>query len=307
MKTAFVYAGQGSQHVGMGYDLYTDLPVVKARLDMAEDRFGGGLLEAMFKEGERLKKTACAQPAIYAMSVAVREAMKEEGFESEGCAGLSLGEYAAFHDAGLYTFAEGFDLVRVRGRHMSDAAQREKTSLVALIGGSDAVEALLQRHPDCHVANRNLPMQTVVGGPVNAMARLMEDVSSSGVKRAVPLAVEGAFHTPYMQTAADAFERHLEGVVLTPASKPLYLNLDGRLHATVAKRDMTMQMTRPVRFFDMIATMLADGYTTFVEIGPGKTLSGLIRKIDPDIVTLNIGTIVEFHETIRYLKGMSQR
>ncbi len=283
MKIAFVYSGQGAQYAGMGKDLYDAYDLVKDRLDEAQTIMGQPLLRAMFEDQTMLDRTTYAQPAIFALSTALRDLLASRGLQSDGAAGLSLGEYAAFYDTGVYDIDTGLRTLIHRAFFMEEALKAHEGGMIALRAEVAQAQALAKRVPGLHVANVNSPQQTVLGGSREAIDEAIKHAHHYGINRAVPLATAGAFHTPLMASAGKAFQGYLRGVTLYPPTKPLYLNTTGKRHEGQLDALMVRQLSEPVLFAPMIEAMIADGFDVFVELGPGGALKKLIKKINRDV------------------------
>lgn len=288
MKIAFVHAGQGAQVAGMGKDLYDTYDIVKSRLDEAESIMGQPLLRAMFEDQALLDKTTYAQPAIYALSTAIRDLLASRGIVSEGSAGLSLGEYAAFYDVGAYGFETGMRVLIHRAFFMDQALKANEGGMIALRGDIAQAQALVDAVEGLHIANINSPQQIVLGGSRESIAKAIERAPDLGIRRVVPLATAGAFHTPLMKDACQPFQDYLRPVPIEKPSKPLYLNTTGKRHEGDLKPLMVRQIVESVRFAPMIETMIDDGFDVFIELSPGDTLSKLIKKINREVRTFHV-------------------
>ncbi len=288
MTTALLCPGQGAQHVGMGKDFFAGFGVARRVYEEADKALGFELSRLCF-EGpeEQLNKTDIAQVAIFTTSVAIFETLLELGKAKapDFAAGLSLGEYTALHLAGVIGFEEGLKLVRARGQLMQAAAEAAPSTMVALIGGDEATaEAICQEAREGEVlvpANFNTPGQIVLSGSVGACERAGKVAEAKGV-RAIPLKVAGAFHSPFMQGASEKMAEVLEGVKLGDAAVPVVSNVTAQLHGDGAsiKRLLVQQIVAPVRWYQSVATLQGLGVTQWVEVGPGRTLTGMMKKID---------------------------
>ena len=304
-KTAFVFSGQGSQRLGMGQSFYENDSHYRAILDEADAIAMQPLTAWMFSDATRLERTEHVQPMIFAMQAGILSSLEAKGIAADGACGLSLGEYAALYAQGVFGFEEGLRTLIHRGYFMAAATADSPTGMLALLGPAEQVDALLENVPTCHAANYNLPTQTVVGGPTEDLKKLIEAASGYGFKRAVLLPTAGAFHTRYMAEAAEQFEQYLVPHTWQAPQPDLYLNTTGRLYDETEplKSLMVRQIVAPTHFHTMISDMMAAGYTRFVEIGPGKALAGMIKKLDRSLTVLSIETPEELEQAVDILRS----
>ncbi|VUW99609.1 Malonyl CoA-acyl carrier protein transacylase [Streptococcus constellatus] len=284
-KTAFLFAGQGAQYLGMARDLYDQYDVVRATYDEASQVLGYDIRFLIDYEEEKLNQTRYTQPAILTTSVAIYRLLQEKGMQADMVAGLSLGEYSAMVAAGVLDFKTAVALVEKRGALMEEAAPAGSGKMVAVLNADLAtIEAACQAASQLGIvspANYNTPSQIVIGGEAEAVDKAVELLKEAGVKRLIPLKVSGPFHTALLKPASDKLAKVLETVEFADFKLPLV----GNTEATVMEQGkikelLTRQVMEPVRFYDSIATMQKAGVTDFIEIGPGKVLSGFIKKID---------------------------
>ena len=289
-KIAFVFAGQGAQHIGMGKELYESYPAVKALFDAAEAR-RPGTLALMFSGDEAdLKKTENTQPCMYLADLAAAIALREEGIIPEAAAGFSLGEIPALAFAGAYSEADGFSLAAVRGEAMGKAAAAVSASMAAIIKlTNEQVEALCAQYEDVYPVNYNCPGQLVVSARADVMKPFCDAVKAAG-GRALPLNVSGGFHSPFMASAAEEFGAHLANCAIGTPAMPAYSNYTADLYGDEVKSLLENQIKNPVRWETIIRRMADAGFDTFIECGPGSTLAKLIGKILPDARTFSVET-----------------
>jgi [acyl-carrier-protein] S-malonyltransferase len=294
-KVAFVFPGQGSQYPGMGKELAEKYPAARAVFDEADKALGFSISKLCFAGTEdELKLTANTQPAILTVSVAVQRVLAEKGLLPDFVAGHSLGEYSALVAAGALKFADAVQLVRKRGQYMQEAVPAGEGAMAAILGLSPAVVAdACKRAADgeiCAPANLNSPEQTVISGHAAAVKRAIEIASQLGAKRAVILPVSAPFHSALMQPAQDKLAADLKKISFTALKMPLVTNVDADTISTgdEAREALIRQVTLPVRWEESIRLLIEEGVNTFVEVGPGRVLSGLLRQIERSVATLNV-------------------
>ena len=302
-KIAFVYPGQASQYVGMGSDFYTAFPIARDYYSQAEDILGFALTDISFYGPEEtLKQTAFTQPAIFVLSVIITDLLEERGIRPHMAAGHSLGEYSALVAAGVMSFSEALKLVKRRGELMQKAGEISPGTMAAIIGLEEEVlqqicaeattEGVVQ------VANYNSPGQIVISGSVGGIHKAIELATGKGAKRAVELVVSGAFHSPLMDHAREELGRALQETGLEGAKIPVYTNVSGKpvQKKEEIRRLLFEQLSCPVLWENSVRAMIDDGADQFFEVGPGKVLAGLHKRIDRTVPITAIGTVEELEK-----------
>jgi [acyl-carrier-protein] S-malonyltransferase len=289
---AFVFPGQGSQKVGMGLDLYQNSPAAREVFEECDRALDFPLSQLCFQgPEEELEQTIHAQPAIVATSVACLRAAAElrSGFQPSLLAGHSLGEYTALVAAGVLEFGDGIRLVRERGRLMHQAGARQPGGMAAIIGLDEPSLAQLCQEAGVEIANINSPNQIVISGAMEALNQAMQLARSRGA-RVVPLEVSGAFHSQLMKPAADELARIISELYFRDPEVPIVVNTTAQPATTAQeiKEELAQQLLHCVRWRHSVQYMIDHGVSTFIEIGPGSVLAGLIKRIDKGVQILNI-------------------
>ena len=282
-KTVFMFPGQGSQYPGMGKDLYDKYDVARDVFHRVEDFMGKGFLDLMFYGTEEdLKDTKNAQPAIYAVSAAALETLRHRGdMKCDMVMGHSLGEFSALYAAGVLDFLQGLQLVKIRGELMAEMAGRNKGGMAAIIGMDESeIRAVVDKYPDVIVANYNAPGQIVISGGIENLERALEELKPKA-KRIVSLKVSGGFHSPLMEEAAREFQKYLKKEEMNPPRVPIAMNTLGRLTTDLDEiyDALVKQLMGSVRFIEMTLDTYEAGGRRYVEVGPGKVLQGLVKRI----------------------------
>src|SRR6476646_2087258 len=292
---AFLFPGQGSQSVGMGKDLFDHYPAARATFDEADEALGTKLSQLCF-EGpeEQLKLTENTQPAILTVSVAAWRVLSEKGIKPAFAAGHSLGEYSAHVAAGTISFADALRTVKRRGRYMQEAVPVGAGAMAAILGlDAEGVARACAEAAQGEVvtpANLNAPGQIVIAGHTAAVTRASERAKALGAKRAVPLPVSAPFHCPLMKPAEERLAPELRALQTHDPAFPVIANVDAQPKTTAADaiEALVRQVSSPVRWEDVVKRLIADGARTFVELGPGAVLAGLIKKIDRGVTVVSV-------------------
>ncbi|WP_219836629.1 ACP S-malonyltransferase [Paenibacillus sp. R14(2021)] len=298
-KIAFVFPGQGAQAVGMGQDVYEAFPASRAIIDAADEALGFKLSEIIFQgPEEQLKQTANTQPALLAVSIALLEALKEHGLKPDYVAGHSLGEYSALVAAGALSYEDAIRTVRARGEFMEQAVPSGQGAMAAVLGAErEALAALcISASADAgavELANVNCPGQIVVSGTAAGVQAVVERGKEAGAKRVIPLEVSGPFHSSLMKPAAARLESVLASVTFADAAVPVIANVTAQpvTNSGEIRKLLAEQVYSPVLWEDSVRYLIDQGVDTFVEIGSGTVLAGLIKKIDKTVTVIPVNSL----------------
>ncbi|RCJ20493.1 malonyl CoA-acyl carrier protein transacylase [Nostoc sp. ATCC 43529] len=288
-KTAWVFPGQGSQALGMGMDLL-DIPAAKDKFDQAEAILGWSVTEICQTREEKLSQTLYTQPSLYVVESILADLLRERGHQPDLVAGHSLGEYVALYIAGVFEWSTGLYLVKRRAELMDSASGGMMAALMNF--DREQLEKVIAETPDVVVANDNSPAQVVISGTTEAVQTVMSQVKA---KRAIPLKVSGAFHSHLVAAAAAEFQDILQSVEFQPAVVPVLSNIEPipSIDAEILKQRLNQQMTGSVRWREISLQLPANGIEQVIEIGPGKVLTGLIKRTSPDLILKNINTAAD--------------
>lgn len=303
-KIAFVFSGQGAQAPGMGKELYECSAAAKAVFGLCDSIRPGTSQQCFNGTKEELTVTANTQPDMFAVEVAAAKALVEAGIVPDALAGFSLGEISALAFSGAVSLEDGFRLVCQRGQLMQDASNAVDSAMVAVVKlPPEKVEELAGQFDQVYPVNYNSPAQTVCAGLSASMEGFKAAVKEAG-GRALPLKVSGAFHSPFMATAAEGLKQVLAPMSFGAPSYPLYSNVTALPYEEGQFQDLlSRQVISPVRWQTIVENMIATGVDTFIEVGPGKTLTGLIGKINSDVKTLNVEDAESLRHTIEEVKA----
>ena len=292
-KIAFMFPGQGAQKAGMGKDFYEQSETARNVIDKAADLLDIDMKALCFEENDKLDQTEYTQAALVTVCLAMEHVLRERGLDPDVTAGLSLGEYCAIASAGGMTTEDAVTTVRKRGILMQNAVPGGKGSMAAVLGMTgEAIEKVVDEIDGVTIANYNCPGQIVVTGWKESVEKASEALKEAGAKRVMPLNVSGPFHSPMLKEAGEELGRVLENVELSPLEIPYVTNVTAEYVRDISetKKLLAEQVASSVRWQQSVENMIADDVDTFVEIGPGRTLAGFMRKISRDVKVYNVST-----------------
>lgn len=300
-KIAFIYPGQGAQKAGMGKDFYEQSELAKAIYDKASEILQMDMKALCFEENEYLDQTEYTQAAMVTTGLAMTRVLREKGIRPDVTAGLSLGEYCAICAAGGMKEEDAIRLVRTRGILMQNTVPKGEGAMAAILGmEAEEIQEILNTLKDVTIANDNCPGQIVITGKTKAVEQAMDALKAAGAKRTVLLNVSGPFHSLMLEPAGEALAREMEDMVFQRLQIPYVTNVTADYVTDIAETKplLEKQVSAPVRWRESMEQMIAHGVTTFIEIGPGKTLNGFLRKINRNVKVYNVGTWEEMEKVI---------
>lgn len=300
-KIAFIYPGQGAQICGMGKDFYEQTEIGKRVYDLASELLGFSVPDLCFTENDRLDISEYTQAAMVTTSIAMTKVLESKGVKPDVTAGLSLGEYCALYTAGVMSEADAITTVRERGILMQEAVPAGQGAMAAILAmEAKTIEAVIADIADVQIANYNCPGQIVISGKKEAVETACEKLKEAGAKRTIMLNVSGPFHSGMLVGAGEKLGKVLEGVTVNTPVIPYVANVTAAFVTDKAevKPLLTKQVSSSVKWQQSVETMLADGVDTFIEIGPGKTLAGFIKKIDRTVKVLNIEKLEDVDKVV---------
>ena len=303
-KTALLFAGQGAQAVGMGKDLAEKFPSARAWFDRANAALGYDLAAICFNGPEaELTKTENAQPGIFLVSWVALQLLKEQApnLKFEATAGLSLGEFTALTAAGALTFEDGLRVVRQRGKFMQEACDVTRGGMAAVIGMDEAPTREVCAAAGVVLANLNCPGQLVISGEAEKITKACELAKAKGAKRAIPLTVAGAYHSPLMASAQPKLAAELAQAKISTPAVPVISNVTAQAHGTDISAKLVEQVCASVLWENSMRHLLSQGFTRFIELGPGTALSGFMKRIDKTTQMLNVADVASLEATVKAL------
>lgn len=302
-KTAFIFPGQGAQKAGMGKDFYEKFDTAKQVYDQASEWLDLDMKELCFEENERLNLTEYTQAALVTTCLAIEKVVEEQGIFPDVTAGLSLGEYCAIEAAGGMSLKDAITTVRRRGILMEQAVPAGQGSMAAVLGmEAESIEKVIDSIEGVNIANYNCPGQIVISGKKEAVSMASERLKEAGAKRVLPLNVSGPFHSDLLKEAGGELKKVLEKVTLFSLKIPYVTNVTAQYITDISgtKELLEKQISSSVRWQQSMEKMIASGIDTFIEIGPGKTLAGFLKKIDRSVTVYNIQTVEDLDKILQF-------
>lgn len=303
MKICFIFSGQGAQYNKMGKELYDNFKVCKEVFESANKALGLSITDICFNEDDRLNETEYTQPAILTTSYAIFKLMEQKGIKADYMAGLSLGEYSALCASGAMNFEETVCLVRKRGKYMTEAVPIGVGAMSAVMNVEEEIikEALKEASTETEIAmiaNYNAPGQIVIAGHLQAIERAEKILAEKGAKRVIRLNVSGPFHTSLLKPASEKLEEELNNISINEPKVPVVTNLTGDIVSDI-KETLIKQVMSPVKWEQSIKKIIENGVDTFIELGPSKTLSSFVKKIDRSVNVYNVEDLVSLEKTCK--------
>ena len=305
-KIAFLFPGQGAQKAGMGLDFYKEFPTAREIYEKAGAWLGMDVKALCFEENDRLNQTQYTQAAMVTTSMAMEQVIEEQGLHPDIAAGLSRGEYCAIATAGAMRLQDAIVTVRKRGLLMEEAVPAGQGGMAAVLGmEAGDIERIIEPIAQVSIANYNCPGQIVITGMRQSLDAAMEALKDAGAKRVIELTVSGPFHSEMLTEAGNRLAAELEHVELKSLDIPYVTNVTAETVKDTAqiKALLARQIASPVRWQQSVEHMIAEGVDTFVEIGPGRTLTGFMKKINRDVTIYNIETVADMNEVLKKLSG----
>ncbi len=303
-KIAFIFPGQGAQYIGMGQDFYEQTEIGRQVFEEASSLLGFSMADLCFQENERLDVTEYTQAAMVTVSIAMMKVLEEKGIKPDAAAGLSLGEYAALVAAGVISEKDAITTVRQRGILMQEAVPQGIGAMAAVLAlDPETIEKVISSIPDVWIANYNCPGQTVISGKKEAVATACIQLKEAGAKRTVMLNVSGPFHSGMLKEAGEKLSKVLEDVEVSTPKIPYVANVTAEFvrDEAMVKPLLKEQVSSSVRWQQSVETMIREGIDTFIEIGPGKTLAGFMKKINRTVKVLNIEKLEDVENVLEAL------
>ncbi|MCQ2528332.1 MAG: ACP S-malonyltransferase [Saccharofermentans sp.] len=310
MKIAFVYPGQGAQKIGMAQDFVEQYDYAKEMIKEASEASGVDMEKLLFVENDDINVTEFTQPALVTACMIINKALVDAGVKSDISAGLSLGEYCALVEAGAMTFYDAVRLTRIRGSLMSNTVPAGEGTMAAVIGmDADVIESIIKDFDGVTMANFNCPGQIVITGKTEGVVAAMPKLQEAGARKVVQLNVSGPFHSPMLKPAGDELRKELDKAEITDLRIPYVANATAEIvdNKDQIKDLLQVQVSSPVKWEQTLRLMKDNGVDVFVEIGPGKTIAGFVKKTCPEIPVINVSTVADVEACVAALKDMETK
>ena len=306
MKIAFAYPGQGAQKIGMAKDFVDAYDWAKEMIKEASDASGIDMEKLLFEENENINITEYTQPALVTACMIMTKALTDEGITPDITGGLSLGEYCALVASGAMTYKDAVKLTRIRGSLMSNTVPAGEGTMAAIVGlGSDVIESVIKDIDGCTMANYNCPGQIVITGKTEAVEKAMPLLSEAGARKVVALKVSGPFHSPMLKPAGDNLRKYLDETEISALKVPYVANCNAELitDSSVIRDLLQKQVSSPVMWEQSLRVMAEQGVELIIEIGPGKTIAGFVKKTIPEIPVINVSSVEDIAKVKEALNG----